>query len=64
METISVIAPLGEDYSIDDFLKNVLQVKIDGEWHYLNNIDLPSMDLKIVEVHKRKNEAEIIIQLR
>jgi len=63
MKFIEVIAPLAEEYAIDDFLGNSLQVRINGKWKYLTNIDLPPMNLKIIEVKKLEDKACLTIQI-
>jgi hypothetical protein len=52
MRTIEVIAPLAEDYQIDDFLGNCIQYKIN-----------PPNDLKIIEIKKGESEACLTIQI-
>jgi len=63
MRTIEVIAPLAEDYQIDDFLTNTLQYKINQKWIYLNSLELPPNDLKIIEIKKGESEACLTIQI-
>jgi hypothetical protein len=63
MKTIEVAVPLAEDYQIDDFLTNTLQYKINQKWIYLTSLELPTNDLKIIEIKKGESEACLTIQI-
>lgn len=63
MKFIEVIAPLAEEYQIDDFLGNILMFKIGEDWNYLHSVELPHNDLKIIEVKKLEDKACLTIQI-
>jgi hypothetical protein len=63
MRTIEVKVPIAEEYRIDDFLGNILMYKIENNWNYLHSVDLPTQDLKIVEVKNLEYEACLTIQV-
>jgi hypothetical protein len=63
MKTIEVKVPIAEEYRIDDFLGNILMYKIENNWNYLHGVDLPTQDLKILEVKKLETESCLTIQV-
>jgi len=60
---LEIKVPEADDYQIDDFLGNIIMYKIQDNWNYLYGIQLPTDQLKIIEVKKLQNESCLIIQI-
>lgn len=60
---LEIKVPEADDYQIDDFLGNIIMYKINNTWNYLYGIQLPTDQLKIIEVKKLQNESCLIIQI-
>jgi hypothetical protein len=63
MRTFEVMVPKADEYQIDDFLGNILMYKIENDWKYLHNIELPVNELKIIEFKNLENESCLTIQI-
>lgn len=60
---LEIKVPEADAYQIDDFLGNIIMYKINNTWNYLYGIQLPTDQLKIIEVKKLQNESCLIIQI-
>jgi hypothetical protein len=62
MSTIEIKVPKADEYRIDNFL-GILMYKIENDWKYLHNIELPVNELKIIEFKNLENESCLTIQI-
>ena len=63
MRFIEVEVPNAEEYQIDNFLGNIIQYKIDGNWFYERKTELPPDNLEISEVKKCNNKTWLKIRV-
>ena len=51
------------DHEIDDFLGNIIQYKINGEWKYDYDNDLPRCELKLIGLANYETCEEMSLSL-
>jgi len=63
MKFLEVEVPNADEYQIDNFLGNIIQYKINEEWHYFTQVELPVNNLVISEVKKSEDKTWLKIQV-